>query len=193
MLFLVLGHVDAHQRLLVVEEKLGERAGQLGLADAGRPQEQEAAERAVGILQPGARAPDRVRDGVDGLVLADHALVEPLLHVNQLLDLALHQTADRNVRPLADDLGDVLLVDLFLQHPLTFLQLGEPRLRLADSLLELRDPSVLELGRLRVVAGALRLLDLEPSRLRSPPGASAPAGSLPSPAATASRGGRVPP
>ena len=118
MLFLVLGHVDAHHRLLVVEQEFGEGAGQLGLADAGRTEEQEAAERAVGILQPGARAADRVRDGVDGLVLADDALVQPLLHVNQLLDLALHQPADRNVRPLADDLGDVLLVDLLLEHPL---------------------------------------------------------------------------
>ena len=32
----VLGHVDADHRLLVVEEELGERARQLGLADAGR-------------------------------------------------------------------------------------------------------------------------------------------------------------
>ena len=36
VLLLVLRHVDADHRLLVVEQELGERAGQLGLADAGR-------------------------------------------------------------------------------------------------------------------------------------------------------------
>ena len=61
VLLLVLGHVDPHHRLLVVEQELGQRARQLGLADAGRPEEQEAAERPVRILQPGARAADGVR------------------------------------------------------------------------------------------------------------------------------------
>ena len=92
------------------------------------PEEEEAAERPVRILQAGAGAADGVGDGVDRLVLADDALVQPLLHVNELLDLALHQPADRDVRPLADDLGDVLLVDLLLEHPLALLQLGQPRL-----------------------------------------------------------------
>ena len=64
---------------------------------------------------------------VDRFVLADDALVQPLFHVNQLLDLALHQPADRDVRPLADDLGDVFLVDFLLEHALALLQLGQPR------------------------------------------------------------------
>ena len=54
-----------------VEHELGQRAGQLGLADAGRAEEQERADRAVGVAQAGARAAQRVRDGLDGLVLAD--------------------------------------------------------------------------------------------------------------------------
>ena len=65
------------------------------------------------------------------------------------------------LRPAADDLGDVLLVDFFLQHALALLQLGQPRFLLLDLPLELRQPAVLQLGRLRVVAGALRLLDLD--------------------------------
>ena len=36
-----------------------------------------------GSCRPGARAPERVRDGLDGLVLADDALVQPLLHVDR--------------------------------------------------------------------------------------------------------------
>ena len=61
VLLLVLRHVDPDHRLLVVEQELGERARQLGLADAGRAEEHEAAERPVGILQAGARAADGVR------------------------------------------------------------------------------------------------------------------------------------
>ena len=49
-------------RLLVVEQELGQRPRQLGLADAGRAEEEERAERPVRVLQPGAGAPDRVGD-----------------------------------------------------------------------------------------------------------------------------------
>ena len=65
------------------------------------------------------------------------------------------------MRPAADDVGDVLLVDLLLQHALALLQLAQPRFLVLDLLLERRQPAVLQLGRLGVVAGALRALDLE--------------------------------
>ena len=53
VLLLVLGHVDAHHRMVVVEQELGQRPRQLGLADAGRPEEDEAAERP--LRDPAAR------------------------------------------------------------------------------------------------------------------------------------------
>ncbi len=128
----------------------------------------------------GSCSPARARriafdDRGDRLVLADDALVQPLLHLNQLLDFAFHQPADRDVRPLADDLGDVFLVDFLLQHPLALLQLGQLRFLLLDLAFELRDLAVLQLRRLLVVAGALRALDLEPQRSPAPPSASATA------------------
>ena len=46
-----LAHVEADHRRLAVEEELGQRLGQLGLADAGRAQEQERADRPVRVLQ----------------------------------------------------------------------------------------------------------------------------------------------
>ena len=67
----VLAHVDADHRPLVVEQEVGQRAGQLGLADAGRAEEQERADRAVRVGQAGPAAADGVGHGVDGLVLAD--------------------------------------------------------------------------------------------------------------------------
>jgi hypothetical protein len=107
----VLGHVDPHHRVLGVEHELGQRARQLGLADAGRTEEEERADRPLGVLQPCARAPQRARDGDDRLVLADDPLVQALLHVDQLLDLALEHAADGNPRPLRDDVGDLVDVD----------------------------------------------------------------------------------
>ena len=80
---LVLAHVEPHHRVLVVEHELGERARELGLAHAGRAEEDEAADRPVRILQAGARAAERVRDRLDRLVLADDALVQPLLHLQR--------------------------------------------------------------------------------------------------------------
>ena len=146
--------------MLVVEHELGERPRQLGLADAGGAEEDEAAERAVRILQSGAGAADRAGHGLDRLVLADHALVQPLFHLEQLLDFALEQAADGDVRPAGDDSGDVLLVDLLLQHLLILLELGEPRLLVLDLALELRQAAVLQLRGLGVVAGLLHALHL---------------------------------
>jgi hypothetical protein len=58
MLLHVLGHVEADQRIVAAEQEVGQRPRQLGLADAGRTQEDEAADRPVGILQSRARAAD---------------------------------------------------------------------------------------------------------------------------------------
>ena len=74
-----------------VEEQLREGPGELGLADARRAEEDERADRPVGVLQPRAGAPDRTRDALDRVVLADDAQAEALVHVHQLLHLAFHQ------------------------------------------------------------------------------------------------------
>ena len=54
-----LGHVDADHGVLVVEQVGGERLGQLGLADAGRPEEQERADGTGRVLQTGTRPAHR--------------------------------------------------------------------------------------------------------------------------------------
>src|SRR5215213_139280 len=107
----VLGHVDADHRLLVAEEELGERAGELGLADPGGAEEDERAGRALRVLQAGAGAADRLRDGGDRDLLADHALVEFLLHADQFLGLGLGELEDRDTGPHRDDVGDLFFAD----------------------------------------------------------------------------------
>jgi len=50
-----LAHVDLDERVLAAEHELGQRLGQFGLADAGGAEEDERADRPLGILRP-ARA-----------------------------------------------------------------------------------------------------------------------------------------
>src|SRR3990170_5678442 len=59
----VLGHVEPNHGALVVEHELSERLRELRLADAGGPEEDEGADRAVGVLEAGTRPPEGVGDG----------------------------------------------------------------------------------------------------------------------------------
>ena len=67
----VLAHVDPDHRPLVVEQEVGERLGQLGLADAGGAEEQERAGRPVGVGDAGPGAAYGVADRPHGRRLAD--------------------------------------------------------------------------------------------------------------------------
>src|SRR3546814_13780074 len=78
------------------------------LADAGGAKEEEAAERPVRVLQPRAGTADGGGHGFHGIGLADHALADFLLHLEQLLALALQHLVDWNAGPARDDRGDVL-------------------------------------------------------------------------------------
>ena len=116
VLLLILRHVDADHRALVVEQELRQRPRQLRLADAGRAEEDERADRPVGVLQPAAGADHRLGHRRHRLVLADDALVQLVLQVQQLLHLARQQPRHRDAGPAADHRGDVLLVDLLLEQ-----------------------------------------------------------------------------
>ena len=107
-----LAHVDLDERVVVAEQELRQRLGQLGLTDTGRAGEDERARRAPRILQPGAGAPDRLGDGLDGVLLADDPLVDLVLHAQQPGGLLLGQLEHRDAGPVAEHLGDLLVVDL---------------------------------------------------------------------------------
>ena len=138
---------------LVVEQIFGQRLGQLGLADAGRAQEHERADRPVRILQAGARAAHRGRHRLDRFGLADHALADLLLHAQQLFLLAFEHAVDRNAGPARHHLRDVIGGDRLLDHrALAFA--GFHRLEL---LLDLRNAAVGNLAGALVFAAALRV------------------------------------
>ena len=109
---LELAHVEADHQVLVAEERLRERARELGLADAGRPEEEEASGRPVRVAEPRARAANRLRDRLDRLLLAHDPAVQLLLQAQQALALLRRQLRDGDARRARDDLGDVLGRDL---------------------------------------------------------------------------------
>jgi hypothetical protein len=69
-----------------------------------------------GSRQAGARTADRVRHRADRLVLADHAFMQLLLDMQQLVALALHHARDRDAGGARDHLGDLLGADLGAQQ-----------------------------------------------------------------------------
>ena len=122
------------------------------------------------IRESRARTADRVRDRGHRTVLADDTLVQVLFEPHQLRHLAFHQPRDGDTRPLGDDLGDVFLVDLFLQHGAVALHVFETRRERIDFALQHRDVPVAQLrGALEVAVtlGSLRFeLRLLEARVR---------------------------
>ena len=93
-----------------------------------------------------ARAAHRVRHAFNRLILADDAGFEPVFHLEQLLDFSLQHLRHRDARPLRDDLGHVLGVDLFFEHFSVFLKLGEFFVLRAQLFVELGQNAVAQLG-----------------------------------------------
>ncbi|MNM52088.1 hypothetical protein D3C81_631600 [compost metagenome] len=117
MLLHELTHVDAHHRVGRVEQEVSQGLGQLGLAHAGRAEEQERSTRAIRIGQARTRTTHRIGDHADRLFLADHAVVQHVFHAQQLVALAFEHLADRDAGPARDNLGDLLVGHLVLHQP----------------------------------------------------------------------------
>jgi hypothetical protein len=109
--------------------------------------------------RPGARAPDGVRHGAQGVALPHDAPGELVLEAQQLLHLALEHLRHGDASPFRDYGRHVLVVDLFLDVLLPlFLQLGA---RLGHLALFGGDQPIVNLGRLAEIAaprGALFFL-----------------------------------
>src|SRR5439155_19810586 len=89
----------------------GERAGDFGLADAGRTEEDERSNRALWVFQTGARAAYGFRDLHNRLVLPNHARVQVGFHLHQARRLFAGNTGDRHARPHGHDFGDIFRRD----------------------------------------------------------------------------------
>eukprot|EP00906_Rhabdomonas_costata_P004958 RCo007437 len=112
----VLGHVNAADRVLIVEQELRQGLAQLSLPNTSGSKEHESSQGPVVLVQPRTGQPNGVCDGSDGMVLANDALLQLSLHVDQLLLLAHHQLVHRNPSGLGNHHGDVLRSDGLPDH-----------------------------------------------------------------------------
>ena len=107
-------------------------------------------------MKPGARTPNRRRNGNHCFLLTDDALRQSVLHLEKLVALAFEHLVDRHARPTRHDGGDLIRrYRLFDQCALAFLRFDDGEL-----LFKLRDFAVAKLARARQIAPALRLLEL---------------------------------
>ena len=157
--FHVFGHIDPDHVLFIVEERLGQGLGQLGLADAGGAEEEEGSEGPVGVLDPRTGAEDGFGHLADGFILADDTAVQLVLEMEELFALAFHKLGHGDTGPAADDPGDFLFGDLIPQEAVFAAAFLGNGFFLFQLLLQLRQLAVLQLGGAVQIVGALRLLD----------------------------------
>jgi hypothetical protein len=115
--FAVLAHVDA-TTTLVVEEELGERLGQFGLADTRGSEEEERARRPVRVADAGARAAHRIGHRLHGVFWPISRLPSSARGTSFARP---QQASDGDAGPRSDDGGDIGIRHLVAHHPLAAL------------------------------------------------------------------------
>ena len=111
VLFHIFGHVETHECIRRVEQVESKLLDQLGLADAGRADEQEGCRLALGA-DARAVAADGRADRVYGFVLTDNVRFQAGFHIAQACRLLCRYLGCRNAGPDFDHLSQKLLVNL---------------------------------------------------------------------------------
>ncbi len=107
----VLREIEARHRVGRVEERLGDGLGRLGLAHAGRAEEQERSDGAA-TAQAGGVAAEHARDPLHRRRVADDAIGEQRLEAEHAIAIGLEQALDRQIGELGDDVGHLRRADL---------------------------------------------------------------------------------
>jgi len=115
VLLAIFAHVHPDQSILVVKEEFRQRLCQLRLPNARWPNEDERTDRTIGILQPRTPPPDRVRNGVDGVILPHDSVMQAAFHLEQFLRFRLKKLCHRNTGPLVNNRGDIIRIDNIIQ------------------------------------------------------------------------------
>ena len=112
-------------------------------------------------MQACTRTTYGIRDGCNGLVLTNHALVEFVFQMEQLFALALHHLRNGDARPAGYDFSDVIGSDFLAHERVTILSRSQLLLDGLDVIFESLQFRVANLGHLAVVALTLCSLCLQ--------------------------------
>lgn len=112
MRLLELAHVQGNEGLLAAVHRLGQGQRRFGLADTGRPGQQEHAGGLARVRESRVRRLDAPRDDVERARLAKHALFEHLPQLKHRQGLVGEQPPGGDPGPLGDDLRNHGFVDL---------------------------------------------------------------------------------
>ena len=155
----VLRHIDTHHGIFIIKEVLGQRLGELCLADAGRSHEEEGADGLGGILDAGLGPENGLRHALHGLVLTDETLMNGIAQMQHLGTLGLIQLRHRDTGPAADDPGNLILGHPIMHQLDAVLLLGQ-LLSLLQGLRHGRQILILQLCGLLVIKALLGDVDL---------------------------------
>ena len=111
MLLHVLGHIEADDRLLRAEHRLGKSACKFRLADARRSEEEEGADRTARILNPRTGTPHRLGDRAHRLILTDDTTADVLFESEQTVRFLRRNALYGNSRPLRYNIRNIVLRD----------------------------------------------------------------------------------
>src|SRR5216684_4464324 len=123
--FLVLRHVDGDHVVLAPVEGVSQGQRRLRLPHTTRTDEEEHAYGPARILEPGARRTDALADRLQGVGLANDALLQERREREHGADLILDHLANWNACPARHHLGDRLRVDAYLHKRRFTLKIGQ--------------------------------------------------------------------
>src|SRR5690606_32135394 len=143
----VLTHVDADERIFLVEQVRSQNLRELCLSDPGRAEEDKGTDRLARILESDTRPLDSLRKLPYSLFLADDFPAQFFCYAEQLVALLLGDPFVSVPRHHGDHVGYVIFVDGIFFSPGFFFPLGFGDLELFDQLLFL----IAQLGSLFVL------------------------------------------
>ena len=111
VLLLELGHVDDGHVLLAAVKGVGQSQPGFGLADAAGADQKEDTDGTAGIGHAGARRDDGLGNAIKRMRLPDDPFFEPVLQVQDRVDLVRDHAADRDSGPRGNHFRDRLIVD----------------------------------------------------------------------------------
>ena len=156
VLFHIFRHINARHGAIIIEQKSRQRFHQFRLANTSWAQEQEAADRAIRVLQARACAAHGLGNRFKRFFLADHALAQLVFHPQQLGAFAFQHFLNGNTGPAAHYRRNAFFRYGFID------QLGIAIAGISQFLFNAWDNAIEQFGSLGQIAAALRQFNLGP-------------------------------